>query len=120
VFRGKFISGLKRLFCKNQLQFFGACQHLSDAKVFQNFLRALFRQDWVVYAKQPFGGPEHVLHYLARYTHRVAISRFFRLYTLSINEWTFFAPVGLIQSASLLRWTPKIGHGAKDDSARRR
>ena len=34
----------------------------------------LFRQDWVVYAKRPFGGPEHVLHYLARYTHRVAIS----------------------------------------------
>ena len=38
------------------------------------FLRPLFRQDWVVYAKRPFGGPEHVLHYLARYTHRVAIS----------------------------------------------
>ncbi|MBM4225954.1 MAG: hypothetical protein FJ167_14540 [Gammaproteobacteria bacterium] len=34
----------------------------------------MFRQDWVVYAKKPFGGPEHVLHYLARYTHRVAIS----------------------------------------------
>jgi len=38
------------------------------------FLRTLFREDWVVYAKRPFGGPEHVLHYLARYTHRVAIS----------------------------------------------
>jgi hypothetical protein len=43
-------------------------------KAFSAFLRALFREDWVVYAKRPFGGPEHVLHYLARYTHRVAIS----------------------------------------------
>ena len=41
---------------------------------FRAFLRPLFRHDWVVYAKPPFGGPEHVLHYLARYTHRVAIS----------------------------------------------
>ena len=44
------------------------------AKRFATFLRQLFRQDWVVYAKPPFGGPEHVLQYLARYTHRVAIS----------------------------------------------
>ena len=43
-------------------------------KAFAAFLRTLFREDWVVYAKRPFGGPEHVLHYLARYTHRVAIS----------------------------------------------
>jgi hypothetical protein len=43
-------------------------------KAFSAFLRTLFREDWVVYAKRPFGGPEHVLHYLARYTHRVAIS----------------------------------------------
>jgi hypothetical protein len=42
--------------------------------MFHAFLRTLFREDWVVYAKRPFGGPEHVLHYLARYTHRVAIS----------------------------------------------
>jgi hypothetical protein len=41
---------------------------------FRAFLRPLFRQDWVVYAKRPFGGPQHVLHYLARYTHRVAIA----------------------------------------------
>jgi hypothetical protein len=42
--------------------------------VFAEFLRTLFREDCVVYAKPPFGGPEHVLQYLARYTHRVAIS----------------------------------------------
>ena len=47
---------------------------LGEQKAFHAFLRPLFRQDWVVYAKRPFGGPEHVLHYLARYTHRVAIS----------------------------------------------
>lgn len=47
---------------------------LADRRAFHAFLRPLFRKNWVVYAKRPFGGPEHVLHYLARYTHRVAIS----------------------------------------------
>jgi hypothetical protein len=88
VFRGKFVAGLKRLFRKNQLQFFGACQHLSNAKAFNDFLGPLFREDWVVYAKQPFGGPEHVLHYLARYTHRVAISNH-RLLNVSEHDVTF-------------------------------
>jgi hypothetical protein len=88
VFRGKFVAGLKRLFRKNQLQFFGACQHLSNAKAFNDFLGTLFREDWVVYAKQPFGGPEHVLHYLARYTHRVAISNH-RLLNVSEHDVTF-------------------------------
>ena len=46
----------------------------AQQKAFHAFLRLLFRKDWVVYAKRPFGGPEHVPHYLARYTHRVAIS----------------------------------------------
>lgn len=74
VFRGKFIAGLRRLVRRGTLAFCGACQPLAEAQAFAAFLRSLFRQDWVVYAKQPFGGPEHVLHYLARYTHRVAIS----------------------------------------------
>jgi hypothetical protein len=47
---------------------------LAEPRCFRRFLRQLFREKWVVYAKPPFGGPEHVLHYLARYTHRVAIS----------------------------------------------
>lgn len=88
VFRGKFVAGLKQLFRKNQLQFFGPCQHLSHAKAFNDFLRTLFREDWVVYAKQPFGGPEHVLHYLARYTHRVAISNH-RLLNVTDDDVTF-------------------------------
>jgi Putative transposase/Transposase zinc-binding domain len=74
VFRGKFVDGLKRAFHKGQLVFPGSLQPLSKEKAFRSFLRPLFRQDWVVYAKRPFGGPQHVLQYLARYTHRVAIS----------------------------------------------
>ena len=74
IFRGKFIAGLKRLFCHNELQFHGSLQNLSDPSCFHQFLRQFFREDWVVYAKPPFGGPEYVLNYLARYTHRVAIS----------------------------------------------
>ena len=88
VFRGKFVAGLKQLFRKNQLQFFGACQQLSSEKAFNAFVRTLFREDWVVYSKPPFGGPEHVLHYLARYTHRVAISNH-RLLNVSDHDVTF-------------------------------
>jgi hypothetical protein len=74
VFRGKFIAGLKCAFHEGQLVFPGSIKPLAEAKAFHAFLRPLFRHDWVVYAKRPFGGPQHVLHYLARYTHRVAIS----------------------------------------------
>jgi hypothetical protein len=74
VFRGKFIAGLKRAFRQGKLRFPGSVKRLAEEKAFYAFLRPLFRNDWVVYAKRPFGGPEHVLHYLARYTHRVAIS----------------------------------------------
>ncbi len=56
------------------LQFFGKHQHLTDASDFASYLEPLRKIDWVVYAKQPFAGPEAVLAYLARYTHRVAIS----------------------------------------------
>ncbi|SRR6266568_2200372 len=88
VFRGKFIAGLRRAFRKDQLHFFGDCLPLSEAKNFAAFLRTLFRQEWVVYAKPPFGGAEHVLHYLARYTHRVAISNH-RLLAVSDTEVSF-------------------------------
>jgi hypothetical protein len=74
VFRGKFVAGLKQLFAQDKLQFHGSQQHLATPVRFSSFLRQLFRQDWIVYAKPPFGGAEHVLNYLARYTHRVAIS----------------------------------------------
>jgi hypothetical protein len=74
LFRGKFVAGLKQLFAQSELQFHGSQQYLTAPGCFPGFLRQLFRQDWVVYAKPPFGGAEHVLNYLARYTHRVAIS----------------------------------------------
>jgi Putative transposase/Transposase zinc-binding domain len=88
VFRGKFVAGLKHLYRRHRLEFFGNLQHLADPKFFSRFLRVLFRQDWVVYAKPPFGGPEHVLHYLARYTHRVAISNH-RLISFTGDQVTF-------------------------------
>jgi Putative transposase len=72
VFRGKFTAGLKKAFRRRQLTFPGSLQLLTQEAAFRSFLCSLFRQDWVVYAKPPFGGPQHVLHYLARYTHRVA------------------------------------------------
>jgi hypothetical protein len=74
VFRGKFLEGLEHAFGNGQLSFCGNVQHLADPKQFQRLLDRLSRKKWVAYAKAPFGGPEHVLHYLARYTHRVAIS----------------------------------------------
>jgi hypothetical protein len=74
VFRGKFVAGLRRALRKNRLTCVGSIQHLAEPKSFAAFLRTLFRQDWVVYAKPAFGGPEQVIQYLGRYTHRVAIS----------------------------------------------
>ncbi len=74
VFRGKFTSGLKQLLLRHKLQFHGSLRELEKPERFRQFLRQLFTKEWVVYAKLPFGGAEHVLHYLARYTHRAAIS----------------------------------------------
>ena len=88
VFRGKFVAGLKRAYRNNELCLPGALKPLVQEKAFRSFLRSLFRQDWVVYAKPPFGGPQHVLHYLARYTHRVAISNH-RLIAFADGKVTF-------------------------------
>lgn len=88
VFRGKFAAGLKSLFQRGKLSFHGSLKSLADPKQFRTFLRQLFQQKWVVYAKRPFGGPEHVLQYLARYTHRVAISNH-RLIAFNNGDVTF-------------------------------
>jgi hypothetical protein len=74
VFRGKFTAALKQLLLQGKLEFHGSLQQLARPERFRQFLRRLFTKEWIVYAKPPFGGAEHVLHYLARYTHRVAIS----------------------------------------------
>ena len=64
------------------------CEHLSDAQNFARYLAPLHEMEWVVYAKPPFGGPERVLDYLGRYTHRVAISNN-RLIELKDGQVTF-------------------------------
>jgi predicted Zn-ribbon and HTH transcriptional regulator len=88
VFRGKFVQALKRAFSEGQLGFHGTLKLLAQPKIFSAWLRQLFRNDWVVYAKRPFGGPEHVLRYLGAYTHRVAISNH-RLVALADGKVTF-------------------------------
>ena len=74
VFRGKFVAGLKTAFHQDKLEFHGHLAPLAEPRTFAAWLRSLFRHDWVVYAKPPFGGPEHALRYLSGYTHRIAIS----------------------------------------------
>jgi hypothetical protein len=86
VFRGKFVAGLKKR--HPQLVLSGALQPLQRKQAFASFLRPLFRQEWVVYLKPPFGGPQHVLRYLAGYTHRVAISNH-RLVAFEHDQVTF-------------------------------
>jgi hypothetical protein len=88
VFRGKFVARLKQAFQNGQLSFHGNLAPLAQPKAFAAWLRLLFRTDWVVYAKPPFGGPEYVLQYLGRYTHRVAISNH-RLISFADGQVTF-------------------------------
>ena len=74
VFRAKFCEGLQKLSTAGQLQFHGPLEPLAEPAEFQRLVRAATRTDWVVYSKRPFAGPEQVLAYLSRYTHRVGIS----------------------------------------------
>ncbi len=74
VFRGKFVAGLRSLHTHGKLTFHGEMAALAQPSAFSALLRGLFRSDWVVYAKRPFGGAEHVLRYLGAYTHRIALS----------------------------------------------
>lgn len=88
VFRGKFHQALKHAFNEYKIRFYGDLEYLNDPKRFRSFLRPLFRKHWIVYCKPPFGGPQYVLQYLARYTHRVAISNH-RLVSLIDGKVTF-------------------------------
>jgi hypothetical protein len=74
LFRGKFLAMLIDAHAGGRLKFFNAHVDLADMRTFKKFLAPLRRIKWVVYCKQPFAGPEQVLRYLSRYTHRVAIS----------------------------------------------
>jgi Putative transposase len=74
LFRGKFLALLDAAAKRGALRFAGSTAALADSRAWTSLLRQMYRKNWVVYAKPPFGSPEQVLKYLARYTHRVAIS----------------------------------------------
>ena len=88
VFRGKFVAGLRELHAEGKLEFHGNLGSLATPTAFAVMLRTVFRADWVVYAKRPFGGAEHALRYLGCYTHRVAISNH-RLVALDHGDVVF-------------------------------
>ena len=74
LFRRLFLEHLRRAFDDDALRFFNALAYLQEAGAFADYLAPVARAEWVVYAKPPFGGPDQVLAYLGRYTHRVAIA----------------------------------------------
>jgi putative transposase/transposase-like zinc-binding protein len=88
LFRRLFLEKLVAAHMAGELQFFGNHAPLTDAQAFAAYLAPLRNSEWVVYSKPPFGGPEEVLRYLARYTHRVAISNS-RLVAINDNGVTF-------------------------------
>jgi hypothetical protein len=88
MFRGKFLALLRDAFAGGELQFHGQLTSLREPARFHALLDQVKDIKWVVYAKPPFGGPEYVLKYLARYTHRVAISNG-RLLSLQNGQITF-------------------------------
>jgi hypothetical protein len=74
LYRGLFVSRLRAAYSEGALEFHGQLAELGKSKMFDRLLRKMSDIEWVVYAKRPFGGPEQVVNYLGRYTHRVAIS----------------------------------------------
>jgi hypothetical protein len=88
MYRGKFIDGLKKARKDCKLDFSGNEGELAEEKAWKKFIDALYKKDWVVYSKPPFGGAEQVFRYLGRYTHRVAISNH-RLIRLEDGRVTF-------------------------------
>src|SRR5919204_2038121 len=87
-FRRLYLAGLAQLYGQGQLALTGRCQALTAPLPWQRLLASLRDTEWVVYAKEPLQDPRHVLQYLARYTHRVAISNH-RLVALEEGQATF-------------------------------
>ena len=73
VYRAKFMEGLKSLYCKGELVFPSNLKPLEESKAFQSFVDDLFKKDWVVFSKRVFKNANHVIKYLGRYTHKIAI-----------------------------------------------
>jgi len=88
LFRGKMLAFLQQAYKHGELRCLGTTANLAEPRQFHSLWRLLRSKEWVVYAKPPFGGPEHVLKYLARYTHRVAIANG-RLLDLSNGQVRF-------------------------------
>jgi len=87
-FRRLYLAGLEHLYGQGQLTWTGRCRKLAEPTPWRRRLAALRDQEWVVYAKEPLQDPQHVLQYLARYTHRVAIANH-RLVALEDGQVTF-------------------------------
>jgi hypothetical protein len=88
LFRRLFLVYLERAFLAGKLGFFSSLQHLNERIAFQRHLAPVRKSEWVVYAKPPFAGPQQVLDYVGRYTHRIAISNN-RLLTIENGEVCF-------------------------------
>ncbi len=88
LFRRLFLEKLNSAYRRGELTFFGHLSALNDSQTFAETLQTLRKPEWVVYAKRPFAGPESVLAYLSRYTHRVAIANS-RLVKVDNNNVTF-------------------------------
>ena len=88
LFRRLFLEGLEAAFKSGALRFFNDLAPLAESRAFAQRLRSLRQTDWIVYVKPPFGGPEQVLAYLARYTHRAAIANS-RLVAVTDEEVAF-------------------------------
>jgi hypothetical protein len=101
TFRGKYLAGLDRLRRTGARRFAGQSAVLGEAPHWHQLIATLRRHSWVVYAKPPFGGPERVLKYLSRYTHRVAIS----------NHRLRFVGDGMVR----FRWTDYADHDRKKE-----
>ena len=104
LFRTRFLIHLRKAFRKGKLQFRGELESLAQPAAFEELCRQAGKIAWVVYAKRPFGGPEQVLKYLARYTHRIAISNR-RLISMEDGrvtfEWKDYADGGQTKTMTL-------------------
>jgi len=104
LFKKKFLHYLNRAYQKGELKLEGQVAYLQDPAAFNKFKNPLYSKKWVTFCKQPFGGPEHVLGYLSRYTHRVAISNH-RLIKVEGGrvyfKWKNYRKGGTLQETSL-------------------
>ncbi len=73
-FRKRYLNKLEKAYGQDKLCFHGRASDFADKQVFKQLIKTLKGKEWITYSKQPFGGPEHVLEYLGRYTHRVAMT----------------------------------------------